>query len=205
MSKLKRAFTILLCILLTLPMCLVSKPNNVYAAVGGTITNNQIDNVCAQVFPNIGNSWTEASDSAESSNYNLNSYSKVSFNVVIALKKINTDMSRGRASYTCKMIDVNSGTVLQTATKTIQYPNCIRVEDAIEWDIAALRQSGYDTSNVKFTFYCSAGANLENYAWACVPNTAMTFTTNPTPVFNTNSYVQSNGNLTRPCAYIVFL
>ena len=32
MSKLKRAFTILMCILLTLPACLVSKPNNVYAA-----------------------------------------------------------------------------------------------------------------------------------------------------------------------------
>ena len=31
MSKLKRAFTIIMCILLTLPMCLVSKPNNVYA------------------------------------------------------------------------------------------------------------------------------------------------------------------------------
>ena len=31
MSKLKRVFTIIMCILLTLPMCLVSKPNNVYA------------------------------------------------------------------------------------------------------------------------------------------------------------------------------
>ena len=28
---------------------------------------------------------------------------------------------------------------------------------------------------------------------------------NGSPKFNTNSYVQSNGNLTRPCAYIVFV
>ena len=34
MSKLKRAFTILMCILLTMPTCLVSKPNNVYAETG---------------------------------------------------------------------------------------------------------------------------------------------------------------------------
>ena len=32
MSKLKRVFTIIMCVLLTMPTCLVSKPNNVYAA-----------------------------------------------------------------------------------------------------------------------------------------------------------------------------
>ena len=32
MSKFKRVFTLIMCVLLTLPTCLVSKPNNVYAA-----------------------------------------------------------------------------------------------------------------------------------------------------------------------------
>ena len=66
MSKLKRAFTIIMCILLTLPMCLVSKPNNVHASNETVLTQNVqyliSDYEYISMYARATNTGTTASD-----------------------------------------------------------------------------------------------------------------------------------------------
>ena len=49
------------------------------------------------------------------------------------------------------------------------------------------------------------GSAKASYAYTSPAIVFNSANANPTPRFQPNSYVQSNGNLTRPCAYIVFV
>lgn len=192
MSKLKRVFTIIMCISLTLPMCLVSEPNNVYAAVGGKPTNNTIPTACS-VYYNAGHDSGRTGDSENTVSYDLRNYDQASFTWTCGLydNRGNYDVASSVVSLTMK--DNNNNKVLLSFSKAYYNPNRGSWSKTVDWDLQSLRNNGEDLSNVSFQASVSAGTTYYNSATASITNVSLV---SYTPSFQPNSYVQSNGNLT---------
>ena len=190
-----------MCILLTLPMCLVSKPNNVYAAVGGKPTNNTIPTACSVNYraEHDGNS---TSDSENTVSYDLRNYDQASFTWTCGLYDDRGNYDWAKSEVQLIMKDNNNNKNLLSFSKTYTNPSRGSWSKTVDWDLQSLRNNGEDLSNVSFQAYVLAGTTYYNRATASITDVSLI---SFTPSFQSNSYVQSNGNLTRPCAYIVFV
>ena len=185
MSKLKRAFTILMCILLTLPMCLVSKPNNVYAKspappkestqfISDTCTlSHQYPVPNSVTYDLSGTSKLYISCSYNTGGCAIDEYNK--FNVRFSNSSNSNLWNKNFTKNTTAEIDVESALsfVADEAKKDIRISispiyGCVPIND------------GSDGCYYDYAFYISASIRGELSK----------------PKFKTNSYVQSNGNLT---------
>ena len=206
MSKLKRAFTIIMCALLTIPTCLVSKPNNVYAAIKDVPDDNIL---LAEQTANACNLYgATASNNKTTDIYNLNDYMLVQFHIY--LKAHHSDLDTTTLSVKMYSVDKGESSPLFSIYKATS-SSTYHIEDDIIWNLKSLREQGEDLSQVYFKIALYANCyDLHDWGgitWSQAQATvgAIEVIPNPTPTFKTNSYVQSNGNLTRPCAYIVFV
>lgn len=199
MSKLKRAFTIIMCVLLTLPMCLVSKPNNVYAAVGASPTNNTISTY-TQVYFKAGHDYSTQNDSTTTPAYDLRRYDQASFSWEISIAKPNGNASQRNATVSLAMTDKNNNKQLASFSKYLVGPSN-GGSGNYTFELEGLRNSGEDLSNVVFTASVSATTSYSNSASATISDISLI---SYTPSFQPNSYVQSNGNLT-PVKYDLFI
>ena len=187
MSKLKRAFTILMCILLTLPMCLVSKPNNVYAqtiSIEDCLvekTYNGFSNKSIGTHP-YASTTVSCSTSGRSDNFYVGRDTQwVQFSV-----------GYGGSSG-------GWGVYKQDGTLVYNGAAGSRTLDVSGWDkdyyYVSAWASGTATYYVEYYFdngipYYAASGGV---SVSC--STITTYKADK-PKFNANSYVQSNGNLT---------
>ena len=188
MSKLKRAFTIIMCVLLTIPTCLVSKPNNVYAAVGGRPINNTIPTACSVRYE-VGRDSAPIGDSENTVSYDLRNYDQASFTWTCQI--YGYGWTKSQVSLTMK--DNNNNKNLLSFSKIYEDPNTGSWSKTVVWDLQSLRNNGEDLSNVSFQASVLAGNSDGNFSTASITDISLI---SYTPSFQTNSYVQSNGNLT---------
>ena len=196
MSKLKRVFTIIMCILLTLPMCLVSKPNNVYAESSNTLNTKDYENVELLRKASSGNI---VSDYVDVSNCDY---------VILTLVASTTSIYNVSMRYT----SINGG-LQDIMGMTIPY-FIKNGADATGTNIATVNNvtnstvtATYDVRNIsKVRFYGSGksttGSNSAGTTWTTEPSYIITGLVPKKPVFSGDL---ASGNLTRPCAYIVFV
>ena len=195
MSKLKRVFTIIMCILLTIPTCLVSEPNNVYAETA---------------MPNSNDYDTKSLKSGHGSGTLDSGYVDVSDcdYVILTLNAPTTSVHNVSMVYTS-----TKGTLQDTLGVNLSYfvkngslatgTNLATVDGAVNSSVNAT----YDVRNIsKVRFYGSGtsgvGVNAQGASWTVESNYSITGLVPKKPVFSGDL---ASGNLTRPCAYIVFL
>ena len=178
MSKLKRAFTILMCILLITPVCIISNTTNVYA-VSGVWDHSQNNN---WHIPE----WFYYTGSVETIDFSLYSTRTYSFSWSA---KISSEVGSGIGNYgnwSISVTDENGNTASASAVN----------------GAAATLYCREITGPCTVNITCSLQG--ERIYPGVVSGGCSSYTL-ATPTFESNSYVQSNGNLTRPCAYIVFV
>ena len=187
MSKLKRVFTIIMCILLTLPMCLVSKPNNVYAESSNTLNTKDYENVELLRKASSGNIL---SDYVDVSNCDY---------VILTLVASTTSIYNVSMQYT----SINGG-LQDIMGMTIPY-FIKNGADATGTNIATVNNvtnstvtATYDVRNIsKVRFYGSGkstrGSNSAGTTWTTEPSYIITGLVPKKPVFSGDL---ASGNLT---------
>ena len=204
MSKLKRAYIILLCLFFTMSMCLVSKPNDVYA--DDVVKSIEIDTGTVTTY-NDSTSWFSTSG-LETISATLNAfalYVTSSYDSSRSYKKVGSSevtvqiegRQNGGEPEVYKTWSATGGThpngarYAVTNTYSLTALDNVQIYDQIRLVITIVTSNGGATPN---SHWDDGGHSAKNWSSGSTGSAKLTIEMSPNPVFSGNL---ASGNLTQ--------
>ena len=187
MKRIKNFISILLIVAMIMPFLVTALPSNVYA---DSTTQETLSSLAVDTGYASHNSTITVTRTSDIINLTKALRLKVSSSHYVD----NIKSYASASSWVTIQIFNTAGT--QLTSKTLSGSNGTTKSEYM--DLSNVSGEGY----IKIT---ATAPNCDSDNGTRVVFGAPVLYLSANPEFNTNSYVQSNGNLTRPCAYIVFV